>query len=542
LRNSYKKTSSLIVIAVLLFSLVLSACAKNNAPASGSNQSGATPSNSASAKPKSQITVSMYDRGNIPPEVGTTENNLWTKWINEKMAVKYIPVPRWEAVAKYNSLLAAGDAPNLILEYDEKFRNQLYVQKQIVSIDDMIEQYSTDYKQLLEQFPLLRTLGTKSDGKLYEFGRVLGYIPGTFLFIREDWLEKLKLEVPHTAEEALAVMSAFATQDPDNNGKADTFGTNLSGYAWVDVMFQNTGLIIQNGGIVKDWERVAATTDYKKQLFDKGLVDKDFLTDSKGEKSLQDFLQGKTGIYGYMGNVLQVYNNYETLKKSDPNAKLKVIAIPSSQFGQFSPAFNPPIQMTGVVNVNTKDQEAVMNYVDFMSSESTAHTLKYGLEGEHYKLENGKEVTLDKDKYDKEVSWLGDFRMLGGQHIINEYTKYMDDLDQTKPLDKEVYEMLKAAYNLYISKERPIGNFTIYMPGVPDDIQFIASNADTPVADIWVKAIVSGSSYSVAKAAEDAKTLWKKSDGDKLEQWYADWYAENKDTWVFTEDLYDMKF
>lgn len=170
--------------------------------------------------------------------------------------------------------------------------------------------------------------------------------------------------------------------------------------------------------------------------------------------------------------------------------------------------------------------------------------MKYGLEGVHYKMEDGKEVTLDKDKYDKEISWLGDFRMVGSQYLINEFTKYLEDLDQSKPLDKDVYDMMTKAYSLYISKDHPIPAITMdgYMPGLPADMLFIANNVNQPVTDLWNKAIVSGKGYTVEQAAADAKSLWKKSDGEKLEKWYADWYAANKDSWVFTKDLYDMKF
>ena len=42
--------------------------------------------------------------------------------------------------------------------------------------------------------------------------------------IRQDWLDKLGLEVPTTTEEFLAVAQAFTTQDPDGNGSADTYG------------------------------------------------------------------------------------------------------------------------------------------------------------------------------------------------------------------------------------------------------------------------------------------------------------------------------
>ena len=44
------------------------------------------------------------------------------------------------------------------------------------------------------------------------------------LVIRKDWLDKLGLEVPTTPEELLAVAKAFTEQDPDGNGKNDTYG------------------------------------------------------------------------------------------------------------------------------------------------------------------------------------------------------------------------------------------------------------------------------------------------------------------------------
>jgi putative aldouronate transport system substrate-binding protein len=63
-----------------------------------------------------------------------------------------------------------------------------------------------------------------------------------------------------------------------------------------------------------------------------------------------------------------------------------------------------------------------------------------------------------------------------------------------------------------------------------------------PISDLWSRAIVGGKSATVEKAVEDAKALWSKSEGQKVEDFYANWYRENKDTWVFTEDLYDMNF
>ena len=42
-------------------------------------------------------------------------------------------------------------------------------------------------------------------------------------FYRQDWLTKLNLQVPTTVDEYYNVATAFASQDPDGNGKKDTY-------------------------------------------------------------------------------------------------------------------------------------------------------------------------------------------------------------------------------------------------------------------------------------------------------------------------------
>lgn len=49
------------------------------------------------------------------------------------------------------------------------------------------------------------------------------------LLIRTDWLEKVGMKAPTTWDEFVAVAKAFTEQDPDGNGKADTYGVAIPG-------------------------------------------------------------------------------------------------------------------------------------------------------------------------------------------------------------------------------------------------------------------------------------------------------------------------
>jgi putative aldouronate transport system substrate-binding protein len=497
---------------------------------------------------RGNITSSIYDRGTVPPEEGTAENNRWTKWINENgpTTVKFMAVPRFESQPKFNVMFASGTAPDLIFEYDTNYRNQLYNQKQLRPVDDLVDKYSVHYKKLLVQYPQLKKLGMKSDGKMYEFGRINGLGTNHVLFIRNDWLKKLNLQVPKTTEELYTVAKAFATQDPDGNGKNDTFGIGLSFVSGmiIDRMFGNVTWLLENGKLVHDWERTQAAFDFRKKLYEEGIVDKDFLTDSKGEKSKQDWLNGKLGIYGANGGVnFSELTTYESLKKNNPNAEIIPIALPRSPFGQFSPVISNPVQMTTVVNAAAKDPEAVMKLIDFLASPKAAMAVKNGIEGVHYKMENGCPMIIDADKKRKEVGYANDLAMMASEDLsIFKKCNSIDMVQNPTQNQKDFYKLRTLAEEAYLNKERPMPDLTHgeHMPVLPADLQLASTNANKAILDIWQKSIISGASYNTEQAFKDAKAAWDKANGGQIDEWYAKWYDENKDKWFLTKDMYDF--
>jgi len=64
------------------------------------------------------------------------------------------------------------------------------------------------------------------DGKI--LGLTFSEVGPAFFTVRRDWLENLGLEAPDTFEEAYALWRAFTFDDPDGNGKDDTYGYAIS--------------------------------------------------------------------------------------------------------------------------------------------------------------------------------------------------------------------------------------------------------------------------------------------------------------------------
>jgi putative aldouronate transport system substrate-binding protein len=543
MKKPIRKWAITSLVAALSMGALLSACSSGTEPEE-------TPKADETPKPvqRQDISVTIYDKGAVPKAEGTIEDNRWTKWLNANgpQNVKFVPIPRWESEEKFTVLFSSGSAPDLLFEYAPHIKNRLYDQKQMMPLDDLIEKHSVNYKKMLAENPALRKVGTKSDGKLYEFARLAEVLPTHTVLIREDWLKKLNLQEPKTTEELYQVAKAFAENDPDGNGKKDTYGMAISfqsGYV-VDQIFQATRWVVKDGKLTRNWDNFKAVADFKKRLFEEGIVDRDYINDKNGAKAKQDFINGKIGIYPIQINWLSFTNTeLAGLKKNVPDAKVTPIAYPKSPAGEFNPAFTNPVQATAFINAAAKSPEAVMQYVDFLVKPETARTLRYGNENEHWKVgPTGCPVPIDAEKTKNEVSWTPEFQMLSSNVLDAKCGKLVSSFNPELPIQKEGLEMMQKAVSIYLNPQKPYVDITHpeHMPQLPKDVDVISNNLTKPIDDIWVKAVVGGKEYTPEQAMKDAQDTWNKGNGKKVEDWFLNWYDKDRDKAFLAKDIYDI--
>lgn len=117
-------------------------------------------------------------------------------------------------------LLASGDLPDIFLggavtESDVISNTELFM-----DMTDLIGQYGPNVQAMFEEDPMMQTMATAFDGKIYGLPHQMPCRPQTFdmMFINQKWLDNLGLETPTTTDELYEVLKAFKEQDTNGNG------------------------------------------------------------------------------------------------------------------------------------------------------------------------------------------------------------------------------------------------------------------------------------------------------------------------------------
>ncbi len=160
------------------------------------------------------------------------------------------------------------------------------------------------------------------------------------LFVRKDWREKLGLPQPKTWQDTLALAKAFATRDPDGDGKKNTYGMVVPGSAqngyvawWGSSWLWQGGVQIlekEGTGYRPAMDSAAAlrtVTWMKKNLFcgDSGVIQPSALTSVTANTT--NFQDGNAGMY------LTGPYNISTFDKALGKDKYEVLPAPAGPAG-----------------------------------------------------------------------------------------------------------------------------------------------------------------------------------------------------------------
>ena len=257
----------------------------------------------------------------------------------------------------------------------------------------------------LSRFPLLtRYLDPAVLHNGSYFGRVYGLywerpVSRQGIQYRKDWLERLGLAEPRTVEELYRVLRAFTFDDPDGNGKQDTYGLvdrndlvygafrNLAVYLGAP-----NGWALQQEGLVPDFytEAYRDAMKWMQKLYNEGILNPDFTVTSKSQQE-ERFVRGEAGMM--ITNILSS-GSQDKMSKLNPKAVIGIqnrIAGPQGDRVWGGPGFGG---LFLIPKSRVKTETQLLDILDFFEKTMTAEVhnlLSYGILNKHYTLlDNGR--------------------------------------------------------------------------------------------------------------------------------------------------------
>ena len=245
---------------------------------------------------------------------------------------------------------------------------------------------------------------TTYSGKNYGFAAVSTIDKNEGLVVRKDWLTKLGLAVPVTTEDLFNVMKAFTLNDPDGNGRADTYGygafiENTVPYEYglgrrLDPIMGAFGVAgawnfdSKNPGLVlKDPAFFDALT-FIKRMVDEKVIDPNWLSYTKDDFRAA-WKQGRFGLMREQFAALSSQSNYAPFDANFPNGEWAIIDPPKGPKGLSSVGVFPTPYR--VYSASTKAMQAgkgtsIAKLLEWMSTDGY-YLLGWGEQGVNYVLD-----------------------------------------------------------------------------------------------------------------------------------------------------------
>src|SRR5690606_10515284 len=108
-----------------------------------------------------------------------------------------------------------------------------------------------------------------------------------------------------------------------------------------------------------------------------------------------------------------------------------------------------------IVNKDAKDLEGIIKFVDWMISDGW-EPLTYGEEGVHYSIVDGQPVILDQSKWDQEIKFMSEYRIVHQETMTPESLAAQAGSD---PIQQEINplkgEMIRISESYEYRKDFP---------------------------------------------------------------------------------------
>lgn len=345
--------------------------------------------------------------------------------------------------------------------------------------------------------------------------------------IRQDWLDKLGITINPlegiTLDQFEDILKKFTFNDPDNNGKQDTYGFGFTANAdgsfgpFVTAPFGILGWQKSNGGKYAYMNKMYDQQDgsYKKaleycaRLYKAGVIDPSTPLMKSSANLDQKFEQGVIGMKPQFAGY--VNDQEERLKKIVPTAKLTYVAGIKNEQGKLAGVgYGSGMSGFYAITKTAKDPERIVKMLDWMLSDEGYKLTRYGVKDITYTEKDGVLMATDAAK-NNNFTHSGYMRRKGD-------ADYFINIAIAPELRPQMKKNLEAAINM-MQPSLDAG----YQPPTASSTQYI--DAQKQFYATTAKIILGGATIN-----DFDKTLenWYKAGGEQYVKEMNDYFAKTQ--------------
>ena len=457
---------------------------------------------------------------NVDTEGQDVNDNPYVKYIEEKNNVDLEIINETDSGrydTKVATVMASGDLPDYLLVQRSGGKAQLTrwaKEGMIVPLDELLK----SSKYLLKDMDKASWDVSTVDGKIYAVPMQRYDKSPYLIFLRKEFVKNLGIDTTKvkTLDDWHKMLLRFVTDDPDRNGKADTYGivsrdSGIPGPG-VDMFLDSFGatetrlidgevrpFYIQEG--YKSWLKFMRT------LYAEKVLDPEYVT-TTGQQQWEKAKSGKYGSFYWFWSMQEYRSIGGTREDVIPMAPPLKADGSQAKF-----LYGGPVRhYIGVTKV-AKNPQKVISLLDWAFSDEGGTFVHAGLPGLDYDLKDG-QVVIRPDRKGKNWAWR--FITLGIQKVK------MDDQLQT---------LLKQSWGdegvAQLQMSEALGKYDTIGLQAPYFLDLAKYDLDRQERAFRNKAIIG--QVDIDKEWDNFIADWRKAGGNEWIRLYTEWYkSQNK--------------
>lgn len=453
-QNKWKKIISLTLV-IALFSTLLMGCGKKTpTPDTGGAQTedkGTTTTDDKKEEPKEEgpdygdtggITLPLTNKGEtIKMLVPTGVLDLEKKFVFQELSKRtgltldIEEVPESAYAEKFKVILASGKLPDIMLTGAYKEINKIAEESgafvNILDHLDILPNFQTVFVDNPEASWALKSYSSP-EGKMYMWPKYNSerVVNHGYLY-RKDIYDKHDLKMWTTTEEFYEGLKKLKEIYPDStpfvsklketlfNRMAYGWGITIPAAGGKDVTYYNEEEKVWKASVTSP--EFKEMLDFIKKLYNEGLLDPEFLTDTQESWSGKMAQDGKGFVtFDWVGR-MDMFR--EQVKETNPDYDLRY-ALPVGPVGKWLTLSR--VSGYGVAIADNKNKELSLKLVDYLTSPSGAELMTMGVEGVTFVRESNGTITYP-ELADKETISIKDLEEQYGMFTDGSYLRMADD-------------------------------------------------------------------------------------------------------------------